>query len=277
MPSPALGASARRRGARTLLYLPAYNAARTLECTLTGVTPGEVDEVLLVDDGSHDETVAVARRLGLRVIAHGKNQGYGASQKTAYRAALRAGFDQVVMLHPDMQHDARLLPYLLGPVREGIYDIMLGSRIRTRAEALAGGMPLYKYFSNRVLTRVQNIATGQNFSEWHTGFRVYHRRVLEAVPFEQNSDDFAFDSEMLLQAVTFGFRVGEIPVPVRYGPGSSSIRPAAAVRYALATLAALGSCLLHRCGIRHHPRWRPVAPREWGSDRSAAEERFQKN
>ncbi len=277
MPSRAPGASPRRRGSRTLLYLPAYNAARTLERTLSGVTPGEVDEVLLVDDGSHDETLSVARRFGLRIIAHAKNQGYGASQKTAYRAALSGGFDQVVMLHPDTQHDARLLPYLLGPVQEDIYDIMLGSRIRTRTEALAGGMPLYKYISNRVLTLVQNVATGQNFSEWHTGFRVYHRRVLEAVPFEQNSDDFAFDSEMLLQAVTFGFRVGEIPVPVRYGPGASSIRPAAAARYALATLAALGSCFLHRCGINHDPRWRPAGPREWGSDRPMAGERSRKS
>jgi len=261
MPPPAHGAASSRRGARALLYLPAFNAAGTLERTLKAVPPGVVDDVLLVDDGSRDETVSVARRLGLGVIAHLHNRGYGASQKTAYRATLRGGYDLVVMLHPDAQHDGRLLPHLVGPVREGIFDLMLGSRIRTRSEALAGGMPLYKYVSNCLLTRVQNAALGQNFSEWHTWFRVYHRRFLEAVDFERNSDDFAFDTEMLLQAVTLGFRVGETPVPVSYGPGSSSIRPAAALRYALSSLAAVGSCVLHRHGLRRDPRWQRMPPR----------------
>jgi len=242
-----------------LLYLPAYNAARTLERTLSEIPPGAVDDILLVDDGSTDGTAAVAERLGLRALRHPRNLGYGASQKSAYREALRAGAGVVVMLHPDAQHDGRLLPYLIGPVREGIYDVMLGSRIRARAEALAGGMPLHKYLANRALTLVENVVLGQNFSEWHTGYRVYARRFLETAPFHANSDDFLFDSEMLLQAIMLGFRVGEIPAPVRYGPGSSSIGSGAAARYALGTLAAVASCALHRAGVRRDPRWLPAA------------------
>lgn len=219
--------------------------------------PGLAADLLLVDDGSTDGTPDVARRLGLRLIAHPRSQGYGASQKTAYREALRGGYEAVVMLHPDAQHDGRLLPFLVGPVLEGIYDVMVGSRIRTRPEALAGGMPLAKYLANRALTLVENVAMGQNLSEWHSGYRAYSRRFLLSVPFEENSDGFLFDSEMLLQAVRLGFRVGEIPVPVRYGPECSSIPLAAATRYALGTLAAVASCLLHRAGLRCDPRWEP--------------------
>lgn len=243
---------------RVLLYLPAYNSARTLERTLAEVPRGAADDVLLVDDGSRDGTADLARRLGARVIAHPRNLGYGASQKTAYREALRGGYGAVAMLHPDAQHDGRLLPYLVGPVRDGIYDVMLGSRIRTRAEALAGGMPLHKYLANRILTLAQNVALGQNLSEWHSGYRVYSRRFLEAAPFDGNSDGFLFDTEMLLQAVMLEFRVGEIPAPVRYGNGSSSIGTGAAAIYALGTLARVASCLAHRAGVRRSTLWLPA-------------------
>ncbi|MEE9217954.1 MAG: glycosyltransferase family 2 protein [Acidobacteriota bacterium] len=266
-PVPRRASSSNRRGG-VLLYLPAYNAARTLERTLSEIPSGLADELLLVDDGSGDDTAALALRWGLKVLRHSRNLGYGASQKSAYREALRRGFEVVVMLHPDTQHDGRLLPYLVGPVREGIYDVMLGSRIRTRAEALSGGMPLKKYLANRSLTLVQNLVMGQNLSEWHTGFRAYHRRVLQAVFFERNSDNFVFDTEMLLQAVMLGFRVGEIPIPVRYGLGASSIGAAAAARYALGTLGALGSCLLHRAGLRRDPRWCAVERRSDASSQT---------
>ena len=243
---------------RTLLYLPAFNAAPTLERSLNEVPPGAVDEVLLVDDGSRDGTADLARRLGLRVITHSRNLGYGANQKTAYREALKREYGLVAMLHPDLQHDGRLLPSLIGPVREGTCDLVLGTRIRTCAEAIAGGMPLYKYAANRTLSLVQNFALGTRISEWHTGYRVYSRRFLQRVPFELNSDGFLFDSEMLLQAVMLGFRIGEVPVPVRYGPGCSSIALRPASRYALGTLAAVGSCLTHRAGLRTDRRWLPA-------------------
>lgn len=259
--SPAVSApSARRRGG-VLLYLPAYNAARTLESSLQEIPRGIADAILVVDDASRDGTAEVARRLGLRVVEHSRNRGYGASQKTAYREALELGADCVVMFHPDTQHDGRLLPYLVGPVLDGIYDVMLGSRIRSRAEALGGGMPPGKYLANRALTLAQNVTMGQNLSEWHTGYRVYSRSFLEAASFESNSDDFLFDSEMLLQAVMLGFRIGEIPAPVRYGPEASSIGRRAAARYALGTLAAVASCLLHRAGVRSDRRWERAAPR----------------
>ncbi len=243
-----------------LLYLPAFNAARTLERTLAEIPAGWARHLLVVDDGSGDGTAELARRLGLAVIAHPRNLGYGASQKTAYREALRRGHDAVVMLHPDAQHDGRLLPYLAGPVLDGIYDVMIGSRIRTRAEALAGGMPLHKYLANRALTLVQNVALGQNLSEWHSGYRVYSRRLLLSARFEHNSDGFLFDSQMLLQAVMLGLRIGEIPAPVRYGRDSSSIGLGAGCAYALGTLAAVGSCLLHRSGLRAETRWTPAPP-----------------
>jgi glycosyltransferase involved in cell wall biosynthesis len=273
-PFSARAAASARRGSGVLLYLPAYNAARTLERSLAEVPSGVADELLVVDDASRDGTAAVARRLGLRVIVHSRNRGYGASQKTAYREALRTGAACVVMFHPDTQHDGRILPYLVGPVLDGLYDVMLGSRIRSRAEALRGGMPPARYLANRALTLVQNVLMGQNLSEWHTGYRVYSRAFLAAAPFELNSDGFLFDSEMLLQAVMLGFRIGEIPTPVRYGPEASSIGGWAAARYALGTLAAVGSCLLHRSGVRSDRRWERAAigGRTWSGASAGAQQ-----
>ncbi len=229
--------------------MPAYNAGRTLEPTVRDIPRGTVDEIVLVDDSSSDDTVAVARRLGLTVIQHDANRGYGGNQKTCYRTALDHGADIVVMIHPDYQYDSRLTPYLVGFLREGYFDVMLGSRIRTRKEALSGGMPLYKYVANRLLTFTENVCTGMNLSEWHTGFRAFTRKVLEEIPWERNSDDFVFDSQMLLQCVDAGFRIGEIPVPVRYHDTSSSINFRRSIRYGVNTLSALAIFTLRRLHV----------------------------
>jgi len=204
---------------------------------------------VLVDDGSTDDTVAIARELGLTVIVHDRNSGYGANQKTCYKRALEAGADYIVMIHPDYQYDSRLIPVAVEILRLGICDCVLGSRIRTRAETLAGGMPVYKYISNRALTMVENVALGQNLGDFHSGFRAYTRRVLETIPFEQNSNDFVFDSEFLAQAVFFGFKLGDIPVPVRYFAEASSINFRRSLKYGIATLGVLAKYWLQRLKI----------------------------
>jgi glycosyltransferase involved in cell wall biosynthesis len=242
-----------RRQHRVIAVLPAYNAERTLAATLADIPVGSLDEVLLVDDGSTDRTVQVAREMGLTVIQHARNRGYGGNQKTCYRYALDRGADIIVMIHPDYQYDSRVIPYAVGFIELGICDVVLGSRIRTRREALAGGMPKYKYLSNRLLTAFENIALGQNLGDFHSGFRVYRRDVLEQVPFERNSDDFVFDTQFLVQAVHFGFRLGDVPVPVRYFREASSINFKRSLRYGLATVGTIGRWYLHRLGLRRSP------------------------
>jgi glycosyltransferase involved in cell wall biosynthesis len=238
---------------KIIAVMPAYNAARTLEPTVKDIPPGTFDEIIVVDDASKDNTVEVAQRLGLTVVRHEQNKGYGGNQKTCYRLALDRGADIVVMIHPDYQYDSRLTPYLVGLIRDAHLDVMLGSRIRTRKEALEGGMPLYKYIFNRLLTFIENIATGMNLSEWHTGFRAFSRNVLETIPWEKNSDDFVFDSQMLVQCVAFGFRVGEVPVPVRYYENSSSISLQRSVTYGLRTLLTVMQFLLHKMYVLRSP------------------------
>jgi glycosyltransferase involved in cell wall biosynthesis len=242
---------------RVLAVMPAYNAERTLAATLADVPPGSVDEVLLVDDGSTDRTVAIARELGLTVIAHPANRGYGGNQKTCYREALDRGADIVVMIHPDYQYDSRVIPHAVGFIELGICDLVLGSRIRSRDEALRGGMPVYKYLSNRFLTAVENFALGQNLGDFHTGFRVYRRAVLERIPFERNSDDFVFDTQFLVQAVHFGFRLGDIPVPVRYFDEASSINFRRSLVYGLGTLGVVGRFWLNRLRLLRSPLFQP--------------------
>jgi len=234
---------------KVIAVLPAYNAARTLEATVRDIPAGAVDEIILVDDASLDDTVGLAGSLGLTVIRHETNRGYGGNQKSCYRAALERGADIVVMIHPDYQYDSRLTPHMVSFLRDGYHDVMLGSRIRTRNEALAGGMPPYKYVANRLLTFIQNILTGMNLSEWHTGFRAYTRRVLETVPWEHNSDDFVFDSQMMVQFVAFRFRIGEIPVPVRYHDTASSINLRRSITYGISTLATVLKFVLFRLGL----------------------------
>lgn len=221
---------------RVVAVMPAYNAARTLKQTLDDIPPDSVDEVILVDDRSSDDTVALARQLGLTVIAHAQNVGYGGNQKTCYRTALDSGADYVVMIHPDYQYDSRVVPVAVEILRLGICDVILGSRIRTRREALEGGMPGWKYIANRFLTTVENIALGQNLGDFHSGFRAYRREVLETVPWQHNTDDFAFDSQFLAQSVYFGFKLGDIPVPVRYFNEASSINFRRSVKYGCTTL-----------------------------------------
>jgi glycosyltransferase involved in cell wall biosynthesis len=189
-----------------------------------------------VDDGSRDNTVEIARRLGLTVIVHEQNRGYGGNQKTCYRQALTRGADYVVMIHPDYQYDSRVIPAAVEFLKLGICDVVLGSRIRTRSEALQGGMPGWKYIANRCLTITENVALGQNLGDFHSGFRAYRREVLETIPIDQNTDDFAFDTQFLAQAVYFGFKLGDIPVPVRYFEEASSINFRRSVKYGFSTL-----------------------------------------
>jgi glycosyltransferase involved in cell wall biosynthesis len=255
--------TAPRRTQKICVVMPAYNAEKTLAATLADVPVGSLDEVILVDDGSTDRTVQVAREMGLTVIEHPKNRGYGGNQKTCYRHALDRGADIIVMIHPDYQYDSRVIPHAVGFIELGICDVVLGSRVRSREEALAGGMPVYKYVANRFLTSFENLALGQNLGDFHSGFRVYRREVLERVPFENNSDDFVFDTQFLVQAVRLGFRLGDIPVPVRYFAEASSINFKRSVRYGFGTLGAVGAYWLDRLGIRRSPLFekKPSQPR----------------
>jgi glycosyltransferase involved in cell wall biosynthesis len=237
----------------TVVVMPAYNAAQTIARTVSDIPAGSVDRIILVDDCSSDDTVRVAESLGLQVIRHAVNTGYGGNQKTCYRAALDAGADVVVMIHPDYQYDSRLVPYLTGLLRDDVCDVVCGNRIRTRREALAGGMPLYKYLANRFLTVTENLLMGQNLGEWHSGMRAYTRRVLETIPWERNSDDFVFDCQFLVQAAAFGFRLGDIPVPARYFAEASSINFRRSLRYGVASLLVVAQYYLHALGVKRSP------------------------
>ena len=241
--------SAYRRFKKTIVVMPAYNAEMTLEKTYRDIPESSVDEVILTDDCSKDRTVEIAEKLGITVLRHDKNLGYGANQKTCYDAALERGADAVVMIHPDYQYDSRLIPYALGILSAGSCDVIIGSRIRSRRETLEGGMPLYKYFSNRFLTTVENIMLGQNLGDFHSGFRAYTRKVLETIPYRKNSDNFVFDTEFLVQAVYFGFKIGDIPVPCRYFKEASSINFLRSTKYGLQTLATIGKYIAQKSGL----------------------------
>ncbi|MFM7166578.1 MAG: glycosyltransferase family 2 protein [Planctomycetaceae bacterium] len=234
---------------RIVAVMPAYNAETTLERTVGDIPAGTVDEIILVDDCSRDRTVEVALRLGLTVIQHQRNTGYGGNQKTCYTEALRRGADIVVMIHPDYQYDSRVIPVAAELIRLGNVDFVMGSRIRTRSEALEGGMPVWKYIANRCLTIFENVILGQNLGDFHSGFRAYRREVLETVPWSLNSDDFVFDTQFLAQSVFFGFRLGDIPVPVRYFAEASSINFRRSTRYGLLTLWVMLQFCLNRLGL----------------------------
>ncbi len=235
-------------GRRLAVVMPAYNAEKTLRRTWEELPHDYVDDVILVDDASRDATARLARELGIRTIVHRENRGYGANQKTCYEAALGLGADIVVMIHPDYQYSPRLVAAMASMVVSGHYDVVLGSRIIGGA-AVAGGMPVYKYVANRVLTLVQNLAFGIKLSEYHTGFRAFSRAVLESLPLRRNSDGFVFDNEMLAQAVVFGFRIGEISCPTRYFEDASSINFAGSVRYGLGILRTTALYLIRRAGL----------------------------
>jgi len=245
------------RHSRVIAVMPAYNAERTLAATVADMPVGGVDEIILVDDGSKDRTVQIAREMGLTVIVHPQNRGYGGNQKTCYREALAKGADIVVMIHPDYQYDSRVISHAVGFIELNICDVVLGSRIRSRDEALRGGMPVYKYLNNRILTFIENCALGQNLGDFHSGFRVYRRAVLETIPYERCSDDFVFDTQFLAQAVHFGFRLGDVPVPVRYFDEASSINFSRSVKYGLGTLGVMAQYWLNRLGFIRSPLFQP--------------------
>jgi len=232
-------------GKKVLVVMPAYNAALTLERTFQDIPFDIVDEVLLVDDASHDETLEVAHKLGIRCFLHERNLGYGRNQKTCYTEALKLGADIVVMVHPDYQYSPKIIPALAGLVASGEYDAALGSRI-LGGKARQGGMPVYKYLANRFLTAFQNLLLGAKLSEYHTGFRAFSRKVLETLPLWENSDDFLFDNEMLSQTIFFGFRVGEASCPTRYFAEASSINFPRSVKYGLGVLATSVKVFLQR-------------------------------
>lgn len=234
---------------RVVIVMPAYNAAKTLERIVGSVPEGCCDEILVVDDGSQDETSKIAETLPVTLVRHKANRGYGANQKTCYRTALDHDATIVIMLHPDSQYDARVIPATIDILRHRICDVMMGNRIRTRAEALGGGMPRYKYIANRALSLIENVISGQNLGEWHSGFRAYRREVLEAIPFEQNSDDFVFDTQLLVQSAHFGFRIGDLPVPVIYHDEASSINFVRSMRYGITTLWTFVRWMAHRGGF----------------------------
>jgi len=254
-------------GQRLVVVLPAYNAERTLRKTYAELPHEYVDETILVDDSSRDATAAIARELGLRTIIHPKNRGYGGNQKTCYAAALAAGADIVVMLHPDYQYSPRLVTAMASMVASGHYDVVLGSRILGGA-TLRGGMPRYKYLANRILTFAENLALGVKLSEYHTGFRAYRRQVLETLPLEECSDDFVFDNELLVQAVAFGFTIGELSCPTKYFPEASSINFRRSVQYGLGVLGTAGKYLLHRAGLARYALFNPDG-RKLGCEKSA--------
>ncbi len=249
--APARPRAGRRRAKRVVVVMPAYNAAKTLEKTYHDIPAGVVHQVILVDDFSRDDTVAVARRLRLKTFTHTQNTGYGGNQKTCYREALKAGADVVVMLHPDYQYDSRCIPELVAPILSGRADFVMGSRIIGEG-ALKGGMPLWKYVANRFLTSAENLVLNQRFSDLHTGFRAYSRRFLLSVPFPLNDDDFHFDTQVIAQGSIKGFPATEIPIPTRYFAEASSVGFRAGVRYGLQTLRVMLQLTLQRLGLR---RW----------------------
>lgn len=222
-------------GQKVVVVLPAYKAGKTLEKTVSDIPRDTVDDILLVDDHSTDNTVEVAKQLGLKVFVHPENRGYGGNQKTCYTEALRLDADIVVMLHPDYQYDPRLVTAMAAMIASGIYDAVLGSRILD-ARALHGGMPKYKYIFNRILTASQNMLIGSKLSEFHTGYRAFSRQVLESLPLLANSDDFVFDNQMLTQCKAFDFNMGEISCPTKYFPEASSISFGRSVTYGLGVL-----------------------------------------
>jgi glycosyltransferase involved in cell wall biosynthesis len=246
------------RRLRVVVVMPAYNAEKTLERTLRDIPRGSVDEVILVDDCSRDDTVRLSRKLGLTTILHEINKGYGGNQKTCYAEALKRDADVVIMIHPDYQYDSRLTSVMTTLIANDVCDVVLGNRIRTRREALAGGMPLYKYAANRFLTVLENFTTGQNLGEWHSGLRAYSRRVLQTLRWHENSNDFVFDQEFLLQAAACGFRLGDVPVAARYFEDASSINFERSTKYGLGTLYRLARYVLHRARLL---RWKLLTPR----------------
>lgn len=236
------------REPQIIIVLPAYNAAKTLERTYEDIPKDKVHQIILVDDVSRDQTVEIAHSLGLSVVIHVQNRGYGGNQKTCYLEALKEGADVVVMLHPDHQYDSRLIPEMVQPILEGRADMVMGSRI-LNGQALQGGMPVWKFIANRVLTIAENLVYRTRLTDCHSGFRAYSRKLLTTVPFLLNSDDFVFDSQMIAQAVHFGFQIREIAVPARYFPEASSVNFRVSTKYGIKTLGVMLAYALRHLGL----------------------------
>ena len=252
-------------GLRVAVILPAYNAEKTLQRTVAEIPRDIVDDIILTDDASRDRTAILSTELGIHTLVHDRNRGYGGNQKTCYAAALGRGADIVIMLHPDYQYSPRLIGAMAGMIASGHYDCVLGSRI-LGGGALKGGMPLWKYIANRALTLIENILIGQKLSEYHTGYRAFSRRLLEALPLAQCSDDFVFDNQMLVQIADRGFTIGEISCPTRYFDEASSINFRRSVVYGFGVLGAALGYRLKRYGFTPaflaEPRPRPASPQE---------------
>ncbi len=234
---------------KVVVVMPAYNAAKTLRMTYQELPHDVVDLVILVDDGSKDETIQIARELGLEIFVHNRNYGYGANQKTCYREALRAGADIIVMVHPDYQYDPTLLPQIIAPIESGTADVVLGSRL-LGGDVMKQGMPWWKFIANRFLTEMENSVFGLKLAEYHTGYRAYRRSALETVNVDMNSDNFVFDQEIMAQFVEARLRIAEVPVPTRYFPQASSASFVQSTRYGLSILWVLSRYLLHRSRLR---------------------------
>lgn len=236
-------------GKKVIVVLPAYNAERTLMQTYEEIPKDIVDDMILVDDGSLDNTVEISKKLGIQTIIHPSNKGYGANQKTCYQEALKKNPDMIIMLHPDYQYSPKLILAMASMISSGLYDVVLASRILGRG-ALRGGMPLYKYISNRVLTMIENYMLGYKLTEYHTGYRAYSSEVLKNIPFMKNSDDFVFDNEILAQIIYFKYRIAEISCPTKYFPEASSINFSRSVKYGFGVLATGLKFLIHKMKIK---------------------------
>ncbi len=238
--------------------MPAYNAEKTLKKTLGDIPKGLVDNIILVDDGSHDKTVQLAKKLGLNTFVHPQNRGYGGNQKTCYTLALNENADIVVMIHPDYQYDSSLIGELVRPILEGRYDMMYGNRIRSRTEVLQGGMPIEKYLLNRFFCILENVILGANFSEYFSGLRAYSKSFLKKVPFQRFSNDFVFDQQMIIVAYANNFRIGEIDVPVRYFSESSSIKFMKGSKFLIETSFMLIRFVLHKFKLFSDPLFKGI-------------------
>lgn len=237
---------------KVIVVLPAYNAAKTLRATLADIPRDFVDEILLVDDASQDDTVAIAEKLGIITIRHERNTGYGGNQKTSYREALKRGADIVIMVHPDHQYDPKYIPQLIKPLKDKKCDAVFGSRMMIGGAALKGGMPRWKYMANIFLTKLENMVLGLRLTEYHSGFRAYSRDVMVNIPWQLNSDKFVFDTEIIVQMKIHGFKIREIPISTRYFKEASTIGLMSSIKYGLAILVVLGKYIIQRSKLKRY-------------------------
>ena len=244
-------------GKKIVMVLPAYNAAKTLKMTLDAIPKDIVDDIILVDDASKDDTVEVAKKLGLKVFVHPQNLGYGGNQKTCYREALKLGADMAVMVHPDFQYDPVFIPEVVKPIANGEYDAMIGSRMKIRKNALKGGMPYWKFISNIFLTQIENFILGYNLSEYHSGFRAYNKKVM-MLPLDLDSNNFVFDTEIIVQIKIAGLKIGEVPISTKYFPEASQISFKKSVKYGLSILRVMIKYLLFKLGIKDYEQFSQI-------------------